>query len=279
MLKLYTARNSICTQKVFITLDEKSLAFDTEQVNLFTNEQYDPEYLKLNPKGVVPTLLHDGHAIVESTLICEYLDETYPQTALVPDDPYLRTQMRLWSKLIDEKIFEATREISFSAHFRQIMRKMTEEQREGRYRNVGDPERRDRMMSAYTKGVESHYVYQGVADFEKAFKSMEAALGPLGAGGLGGPWLLGEAFSLGDINMIPYVARMAFLNLADIWIADRPRVQAWWERAQARPSYKASISDQLTEEDAGEMWKYGSEIRDRVAELRADYLDAIHSSG
>ena len=58
MLQLYTAHNSICTQKVFITLAEKALDYEIKNVNLFTNEQYDPAYLKLNPKGVVPTLVH-----------------------------------------------------------------------------------------------------------------------------------------------------------------------------------------------------------------------------
>ena len=65
MLKLYTAHNSICTQKVFLTLIEKDLPWVSEYVDLFNNEQYRPEYLKLNPKGVVPTLIHDEHAIIE----------------------------------------------------------------------------------------------------------------------------------------------------------------------------------------------------------------------
>ena len=60
MLKLYKAGNSICSQKVLMTLDEKGIDFDIDEINLFNNEQYDPEYLKLNPKGVVPTLDHDG---------------------------------------------------------------------------------------------------------------------------------------------------------------------------------------------------------------------------
>ena len=115
MLKLFTAHNSICTQKVFLTLVEKDLPWTSEYIDLFNNEQYRPDYLKLNPKGVVPTLLHDGHAIIESTLICEYLDQTFPEPSLVPASAYARSQMRRWSKHIDEGVFEATREISFSA--------------------------------------------------------------------------------------------------------------------------------------------------------------------
>ena len=142
MLTLYKYRNSICTQKVFITLAEKQIPYEPVEVNLFKNEQYNPDYLKINPKGVVPSLVHDGKVVIESTLICEYLDECFPRPALVPADPHLKTRMRLWSKAIDEGLFEATRELSFSAMFRERLRSMTEQRRQTRFRNVGDPERR-----------------------------------------------------------------------------------------------------------------------------------------
>lgn len=267
MLKLYTARNSICTQKVFVTLDEKSLDYEMQNVNLFTNEQYDPEYLKLNPKGVVPTLVHDGRAIVESTLICEYLDDEFPANSLVPPDPFLRTRMRLWSKLVDEQIFEATREISFSAHFRFKMRTMTEEQRQKRYANVGDPERRARFTSTFEQGADSPYVFQAVGHFEKAFKAMQASLSD------GGAWLLGGAYTLADVNMIPYVARLYYLNLLDIWIDARPLVQDWWERARNRPSTAEAIANRLTADEIEEMRDYGTDMRDAVRSRRRDYLE------
>ena len=75
MLKVYSYYNSICTQKVFITLAEKAVRYTTQNVDLFRNEQFSPEYLKINPKGVVPALDHDGRIVIESSLICEYLDE------------------------------------------------------------------------------------------------------------------------------------------------------------------------------------------------------------
>ena len=84
MLTLYDYGNSVCCQKVRITLREKGLDWDAIRVDLFASEQYDPKYLKLNPKGVVPTLVHDGVPVIESTLICEYLDETFPDPPLAP---------------------------------------------------------------------------------------------------------------------------------------------------------------------------------------------------
>ena len=79
MLKLYKFGNSVCAQKVLMTLDEKGLDFETQDINLFKNEQYNPEYLKLNPKGVVPTLDHDGNIIIAVS----YTHLTLPTTPYV----------------------------------------------------------------------------------------------------------------------------------------------------------------------------------------------------
>ena len=58
----------------------------------FKNEQFKPEYLKINPKGVVPALDHDDRVVIESSLICEYLDDTFPEPPLISADPFLRAR-------------------------------------------------------------------------------------------------------------------------------------------------------------------------------------------
>ena len=68
MLTLYDFGNSVCCQKVRITLRAKGLNWEPIKVDLFKTEQYDPTYLKLNPKGVVPTLVHDGKPVIEFDL-------------------------------------------------------------------------------------------------------------------------------------------------------------------------------------------------------------------
>jgi glutathione S-transferase len=265
MLKLYSYDNSICTQKVFITLAEKGILYETQNVDLFKNEQFQPDYLKINPRGVVPALDHDGHIVIESTLICEYLDECFPNPRLMPADPWRRARIRLWSKAVDETLFEATRELSFSAMFRERMRRMTEEQREQRYQNVGDPIKRARLMPTYAEGVESPYVFQGIGAFEIAFDKMEKDLLA------GGPWLIGREMTLADINMMPFVARLAYLDLLDVWLTGRAASQDWWRRVQALPSFVASIPQKLGPDDVGAMKIFGSRIRERVAERREEY--------
>lgn len=273
MLVLYVARNSICTQKVLFTLSEKRLPFETRNIDLFAGEQYRPEYLAINPKGVVPALIHDGAVVTESTLICEYLDDTFPEPRLIPASPRERTLMRKWSKLVDEALFEATRELSFSAMFRERMRAMTDAQREARFTNVGDPGKRARFISTYELGVESPYVFQAIAAFEGAFRDMEKALAQSSSG-----WLVGSSMTLADINMMPFVARLAYLQLLDVWLDRRPLSQGWWAAVQELPSFRTAIRDPLSAAELDAMSDFGARIRGRVAERRQDFLDLLASA-
>ena len=262
-ITLYQFGNSVCCQKVRMTMLEKGVAWDSVEVNLFSNEQYDPAYLKLNPKGVVPTIMHDGHAIIESTLICEYLNDVFPEPALTPASAAQRAQMRVWSKLVDEGLHEGISEISFCAMFRDRMRAMTDELREKRFENIGDPRRRDRFKSTYEQGVNSPFVLYAIANYEKAFKLLEDTLSH------GGPWILGQHVSLADINLMPYAARLHFLGLLDLWTAERPHVRAWWARVQDWPSFQGGIVAPMSDAERTEMQLSGPKIRDQVDVLLA----------
>ena len=77
MLELYHNINSVCAQKIRLALAEKGLTCQDNLMKL-NGDQFDPAYLKLNPNGVVPTLIHDGQAITESAVILYYLDEVFP---------------------------------------------------------------------------------------------------------------------------------------------------------------------------------------------------------
>src|SRR5918995_5185515 len=76
---LYNAPQSTCSQRVRFVLNAKALPFDEVKLNLLAGDQLKPDYLKLNPNGVVPTLDHDGAIVIDSSVIIEYLDEVAPQ--------------------------------------------------------------------------------------------------------------------------------------------------------------------------------------------------------
>ena len=75
MLDLYHNNISVCAQKVRIVLAEKNVPWTNHHLSLASGEQLTPEFKKMNPRGVVPVLVHDGNTIVESSVICSSLDE------------------------------------------------------------------------------------------------------------------------------------------------------------------------------------------------------------
>ena len=85
-------------------------------------------------------------------------------------------------------------------------------------------------------------------------------------------WLCGNQFTLAEINLVPYVARLEYLNMLDIWTVDRPKVVAWFRRIQARPSYKAEVVDRIRQDEWAEMREAGTRNKAKIAELREHYL-------
>src|SRR5437879_304923 len=104
MLTLYHFDRSTAAARVRLALAEKGLAWEGRYLETGPDkrQQHSPDYLQLNPRGVVPTLVHDGNVIRESIVILEYLEDAFPSPPLRPADPYDRARMRLWTKQVDE---------------------------------------------------------------------------------------------------------------------------------------------------------------------------------
>lgn len=126
-LELYNAPQSTCSQRVRFVLHAKGLAFEEHRLDLFAGDQLQPTYLKLNPNGVVPTLVHDGAPVIDSAVIMEYLEEVFPdRRTLVPADPLSRARMRALIRFMDEVPTTAIRvpsyNLAFLPHFQSMGR-------------------------------------------------------------------------------------------------------------------------------------------------------------
>ncbi|WP_269514104.1 maleylacetoacetate isomerase [Brevundimonas subvibrioides] len=87
--------------RVRIALHLKGLTVEHRHQHLRKGEQFSPEYLALNPQGLLPSLiLDDGAVLTQSLAICEYLDETCPDPALLPADPLGRARVRAFAQVI-----------------------------------------------------------------------------------------------------------------------------------------------------------------------------------
>ena len=225
MLTLYHGATAVCAAKVRVTLAEKGAAYEGKPMNLHTGDQFDPEYMKLNPNAVVPTLIHDGMILVESTVINEYIDDIIP-------DPALR-----WTKR-EDSIHDAINTMTASILFRAELMQKPPEERKKRYEKMPDPAKRAKWAEIMDHGVDSPLVDEALDRFAKLFRDMEKALAQ-------GPWLTGDDFTLADIGQISFFYRLEMLECSGLWREHFPRVSDWFERCKARPSFKTAILDHI----------------------------------
>ncbi len=151
MLELYHSGHTTCSKQVRHCLTEKALAYESRYVELWRYENLDPDYLKLNPFGVVPTLVHDGVPIVNSFCILEYVEDAFPARPLRPADPVLRAKSRLWGWLADE-VHPAMADATYNAQMRKRAQAMDRATLDKVLAKMPVPERRERLATVADKG-------------------------------------------------------------------------------------------------------------------------------
>ena len=237
-LELYHSVNSVCAQKVRVALAEKGLDYASRLLTL-RGDQFDPEYMKLNPNGVVPTLVHEGRVVIESSVILYYLDEAFPEPPLMPRDLLQRAKVRMVNKLIDEYVHNSCTILTFATAFRPWFAGLSGEEIERRLAKSPLKKRTEYKRDVALHGLDSKYAREALEHHEKLLTLIDRAQGG---------WLAGPDFSLADIAAVPYVLRLDLLRMARLW--DRhPGVAAWYKRVLARPSVKTEILDRMTVED------------------------------
>jgi glutathione S-transferase len=237
MLELYHAPLSTCSQKVRIVLAEKSVEWSGHELNLAAGDQNQPAFLKLNPNGVVPVIVHNGRTIIESSLINEYLDEVFPAPALKPKDAADRAAMRLWPKFTDESAQPAVGVITRATMYRAGQMQRPREQVLAAIDNDPKLALRALRRRLYEMGPDAPEFAVAVATMIALLDRMESALA-------NSPWLAGPSFSLADAAAMPYVVRLDHLAQEHLWTAGkRPHLAVWYERLRARPTFKRAVAD------------------------------------
>jgi glutathione S-transferase len=199
------------------------------KLNLLDGDQLRPDYLKLNPNGVVPTLDHDGAIVTDSTVITEYLDEVSPDDGFTPESPVERARMRALMHFFDEMSAAAVRVPTFNLAFLPNFQKMSREAFVAMAESK--PLRKEFMMSMGQQGFPKAEMDAALARLWRSYERMDATIGQSG-----GPWLLGKYISLADVAVMPALVRMDDLGMP-AW-QDLPRIVTWFDNIRAHPAFK-----------------------------------------
>lgn len=230
---LYNAPQSTCSQRVRFSLHAKGLAFEERKLDLFSGDQLKPEYLAINPNGVVPALVHDGMPVIDSAVIMEYLEDILPDTVpMRPADPLEAARMRAMLRFIDEVPTPAIRVPSYNLAFLPHFKAMSAEE----FQALCDskPLRREFLMKMGRTGFPEADMNEARERLERGVERMDRWLSESG-----GPWLMGERLTYADIAIMPVIVRMDDINLNAAW-ADRPMVAAWLENIRREAAFKAT---------------------------------------
>lgn len=238
-LVLYHAWASTCSQKVRLALAEKQLKWQGHVINLREFEHLSDEFLALNPDGLVPVLIHDGFVVRESSVINDYLDEFFADPPLRLPGPQGRARVAMWSRFIDDVTSPAIKKPSFMANLRPYLQSLSSERVSEVAARFPSRSIAQRWVQAARSGIADEEVELSLADLRRSLDRVEAALRD-------GPWLVGDSYTLADINMIPFVLRMYRLpgfDLRQNW----PATFDWMQRVSARPAFAQA---QLVEQQA-----------------------------
>src|SRR5215472_14795191 len=217
---LYNAPQSTCSQRVRFVLNAKKLPFTEIKLDLLAGDQLKPDYLKLNPNGVVPTLDHDGQIVIDSAVIGEYLDEIAPAPeSFTPAEPLARARMRALMHFIDEMPAAAIRVPTFNLAFLPRFAAMSEA--EFLAFAESKPLRKEFMLAMGRKGFPEKDMNAALDRLARTLARMESEIAASG-----GPWLMGSRITLADVAVMPAIVRMADLGLDTMW-ENLPRVARW----------------------------------------------------
>ena len=239
MLTLYHNEMSVCAQKVRIVLAEKNIDWESIHLNLFDGEARTATYKKLNPNGVVPTLVtENGDVVIESTIIMEYLDDISLDHPLKPRDPLLTAAARMWARKIDDWVHTDTTIVSNAVAFRfRHLEGKSEEEVKKHYDAIPDEARRELLWDLATHGTGSHFFSGAMLRFQALFEEMDNALKK-------NNWLVGDDYSIADIAFTPYLTRFDHLNMMSLFNTT-PSLLRWYEEVRERSSYSLAIKNWL----------------------------------
>lgn len=232
MLALYHFGPVANSLTPLLCLLEKGLDFETRLLDSRKWEHHDPAFRSINPEGMVPVLLHDGRVVRESTVINEYLEDVFPETPLRPADPWLRAEMRVLTKYVDEYFCPALTVIG--AHgATPFASKIDKGEMAARLANMPNEEVRRKWATVSETGYSEDELADARRRLGNCIAKIEGLLDNRG------PWLLGDGYSLADIKWYSMALALPRVMSDACNAVTTPAIIRWLERMGARLAVQA----------------------------------------
>lgn len=211
------------SRKVRIVLAEKGLEFDLKIEKVWERRT---EFLALNPAGDVPVLIEqDGTTLANSQVICEYLQEVYPEVNLLGFDPVQRAETRRLTSWFDTKFYS---EVTDNLVGEKLMKRLLK---------TGEPH--GPSVRAGHANIHYHLDYIGFLTEKRE-------------------WLAGDAFSLADIAAAAQLSCVDYIG--DVPWEEHQAAYEWYEKVRARESFAALLEDRVPGLTAGDLQDSASSV-------------------
>jgi glutathione S-transferase len=255
MFELYHHGSSVCAAKVRLVLGEKGLDWTGLYVDILKGEQFDPVYIKLNPKAVVPTLVHDGLVVTESTVICEYLDDVAPTGTAAVCCRGAGGYAAL-DKGRGRGHASCLRRDNVACCHRHIVHRLGAE---GVKRFLDSTPAQSVTAQWHTRKKEIVMSGFDAPDIARPFALYDSYLQKMEDTLANSRWLAGDMFSLADVGMAPYLNRLDMLGMLSQWTLRRSRVTDWFARVQSRPTFKPAFLDWCPPDLTADLKTFGTQ--------------------
>ena len=229
MLTLYHWEPNANSGKPMLALAEKGVEYESRYLDLLRFDQHRPEYLKINPDGTIPALVHDDRVLTESTPIMEYVDEMFDGPALRPKDPLERWRMRWWMRFFDAYFAPSLSMIGWSVFVGPSVRQRDPKELEAAIERIPLESRR----IAWRKAMFNEFTAEELAESRRrvafATDMLERHLGEH-------RWVAGRTYSLADINGFNLAYALPFSQPDRCNDSRTPRIMEWLRSIYERPA-------------------------------------------
>jgi glutathione S-transferase len=233
-LHLYHAGRSNCSARVRFVIEEKGLPWTSRHVDIYKRANVTPEYFGINPKGLVPTLVHDGRVVVESNDIMLYLEEAFPEPSFTPADATDAAVMRDWLARSGDIHMPGIKTFAYAKSHAKTVVKTPEEV--ALYRSL----QKDPALLAFHGKHDLPGASFTDDDVDGASALLRGTLEEMDGILAQADWLVGGACSLADLSWAPSIVTLRRVGFP---VDDYAHVIAWFDRVAARPAWKRAVAD------------------------------------